>query len=120
MDVTKAGNGHPAKPAGLSTGGTRATRTSDRAPGGSAAPAGSTGRGDRVTISEEALRLLDATAPGTAAAEPIPASALSTERRAELLDRISGGWYDRPEVTAAVVHELAGVLAGDDSATEPR
>lgn len=120
MDVTRAGTGQPAKPAALSTDGTGAARKSNRTSGGSIPAAGSAGRGDRITISEEALRLLDAAGAEAVADETVPTSTLSPQRRAELLERISGGWYDRPEVTAAVVDELAGVLAGDDSSIESR
>lgn len=118
MDVTRTGQGPTAQGAGLSADGARGPRKSERgtAPTAPATPKGD--RADRVTLSDEALRLLDAAEVD--APDAPPASTLSPERRAELLGRIAGGWYDRPEVKAAVVHELAGHLAGDDSATDPR
>src|SRR5262249_21200113 len=80
-----------------------APSTPDDRPG--LAPDGA--RADRAEVSTAARQLHDRLAPGSAARE------LPPERLAQILDRLSEGHYDRPDVRDAVLNRLAGDLGID-------
>jgi hypothetical protein len=56
---------------------------------------------DRVELSNTAIEL-----QGQIGLEPTPVNSMSTERLKEVGERISGGFYDRPDVKDAVVRRL--------------
>ena len=74
-------------------------------PGASPAPASSAARQDDVSISSQAreLQQRDATGGG-------PSGELSPARLHEVLGRISSGYYDQPQVQAAVVRRISQEL----------
>ena len=67
-------------------------------------------RADQVELSEAARELQDRT--GLAGPEP---PSLEPERLREILQRVSSGYYDRPEVRDEVLRRLQGDLADGPS-----
>ncbi|HTS88788.1 MAG TPA: hypothetical protein VMG41_09885 [Gemmatimonadales bacterium] len=109
IDPTKSGSVNP-------TGGARVDQTGANhpaVPAGQArqtTPPGSAPQGDQVQLSPEALAASNA--EGTRSA-----SGLSRDRLQEILQRLTSGYYNSPQVTAHVARKVAGELGGTSGST---